>query len=42
MKPTTLVFAALAIMVVAALSQFPALRALRRIDVADVVRERSV
>jgi putative ABC transport system permease protein len=42
MKPSTLALAALAIMAVAVLSQFPALRALRRIDVADVVRERSV
>lgn len=41
MKPTTLLLASLAIMAVAALSQIPALRALRRIDVAEVVRERS-
>lgn len=42
MRPSTLVLSAVAIMIVAALSQFPALRALRRIEVADVVRERSV
>jgi putative ABC transport system permease protein len=42
MKPSTLVLSAVAILAVAALSQFPALRALNRIEVADVVRERSV
>jgi putative ABC transport system permease protein len=42
MKPTTLVFSALVIVVVTLLSQIPGLRAIRRLDVATVVRERAV
>ncbi len=40
-RPLTLVLASLAIMAVAALSQVPGLRAVRRMDVAEVVRERA-
>lgn len=42
MNPSTFVFAAIAIIVVALISQWPGLRAIRRIDIATVVRERSV
>jgi putative ABC transport system permease protein len=40
-RPLTLLLAALAIMAVAAISQVPGLRAVRRMDVAEVVRERA-
>jgi putative ABC transport system permease protein len=40
-RPLTLLLAALAILGVAALSQLPGLRAVRRMDVAQVVRERA-
>jgi putative ABC transport system permease protein len=40
-RPSTFVFASLAIIVVALLSQGPGLRAIRRIDIAKVVKERS-
>jgi putative ABC transport system permease protein len=40
-RPMTLVLSVLAIMGVAVLSQVPGLRAVRRMDVAQVVRERS-
>jgi putative ABC transport system permease protein len=40
-RPLTLVLASLAIMSVAAASQVPGLRAVRRMDVAEVVRERA-
>jgi putative ABC transport system permease protein len=39
-KPLTLALSTLAVMSVAALCQFPVLRAIRRMDVAEVVRER--
>jgi putative ABC transport system permease protein len=42
MKPTTLLFSALFILVVTLLSQRPGLRAVRRLDIARVVRERAV
>jgi putative ABC transport system permease protein len=42
MRPTTPVFAALAILVVALVSQHPSLRATRRLDVGRVMRERSL
>jgi putative ABC transport system permease protein len=41
MRTSTLIFSAIAILVVALLSQIPGLRAVRRIDVAEVVRERA-
>ncbi len=41
MRPTTPVFVALALLVAALLSQWPVLRAVDRVDVAKVVRERS-
>ncbi len=41
MRASTLVLAALAILIVALLSQLPGLRAVRRLDVAEVVRERA-
>jgi putative ABC transport system permease protein len=40
-RPLTLVLSAVAIMAVAALSQIPGLRAVRSMDVAEVVRERA-
>lgn len=40
-RPSTFVFSALAILVVALLSELPGLRAVKRLDVASVVRERS-
>jgi putative ABC transport system permease protein len=40
-RPSTLVFASLAVVVVALLSQGPGLRAIRRIDIPRVVKERS-
>ncbi len=40
-RPSTLLLSALAIMAVAVLSQVPGLRAIRRMDVAQVVRERA-
>ncbi len=40
-RPLTLLLASLAIMAVAALSQIPSLRAVRRMDIAEVVRERA-
>jgi putative ABC transport system permease protein len=40
-RPSTLIISALAILVVAALSQWPGLRAIRRMDLAQSVRERS-
>ena len=42
MRPTTLVFSALAIVAVSFASLFPALRAARRVDIGRVVRERSL
>lgn len=41
MRPWTFVFASLAIVVVALLSQGPGLRAIRRIDIPKIVKERS-
>ena len=41
MRPSTLVLSAVAILIVALLSQLPGLRAVRRLDVAEVVRERA-
>ncbi len=41
MRDSTFVLAALAILAVAVLSQRPGLRAVRRLDIAEVVRERS-
>jgi putative ABC transport system permease protein len=41
MYPSTFVFAALAILAVALLSQLPGLRAVKRLDIAEVVRERA-
>jgi len=38
-KPLTLVASTLAILVVSWISQWPGLRALRRLDIATVVRE---
>ena len=40
-RPTTLAISALAILVVAAVSQWPGLRAVSRLDLAQAVRERS-
>jgi putative ABC transport system permease protein len=40
-RPTTYLFAALAIVVVALISEWPGLRALRRIDIPRIVKERS-
>lgn len=42
MRGTSLLFAALAIVITALVAQWPALRAVRRIDIAGVVRERAV
>jgi putative ABC transport system permease protein len=42
MRPTTFLFTAAAILVVALLSQLPALRAVARLDLGHIVRERSV
>ncbi len=42
MRTSTLVFSALAILIVALLSERPGLRAVGRIDIASVVRERSL
>lgn len=39
-QPTTVLIAVAAIVAVAALSQWPSLRAMRRLDIAAVVRER--
>ena len=39
-RPTTLLLSAAAILAVAAMSQWPGLRAVRRLDIATVVRER--
>ncbi len=41
MRPSTLVLSAVAIVIVALISQIPGLRALRRIDVAKIIRERA-
>ncbi len=41
MRPTTFLFTSLAIIVVTLISQRPGLRAVRRLDIATVVRERS-
>jgi putative ABC transport system permease protein len=41
MRPTTFVFSALAILVVALISEWPGLRALRRLSIPEVVKERS-
>ena len=40
-RPTTFLFTALAILVVGALSQIPALRAVSRLDLGRIVRDRS-
>jgi len=40
-NPMTLVLSAAAVIAVAVLSQWPGMRAIRRMNVADVVRERS-
>lgn len=40
-RPTTFLFTALAILVAALVSQLPVLRSIRRIDIAQVVRERA-
>ena len=42
MKWTTLVFSALFMLVVAAVSLWPGIRSVRKIDVGEVVRERAV
>ena len=42
MRTTTFVLSALFILVVTLLSQWPGLRAIRRLDIAQVVRERAV
>ncbi|MGH3734884.1 MAG: ABC transporter permease [Micromonosporaceae bacterium] len=39
-RPTTLLFSAVAVLAVAAASQWPSLRAVRRLEIATVVRER--
>ena len=41
-RPTTFIVTALAIVAVAALSQVPAIRSIGRIDLARIVRERSL
>jgi putative ABC transport system permease protein len=41
MRTSTLILSAVAVMAVALLSQIPGLRAVRRIDVAEIVRERA-
>ena len=41
MRSSTLVLSAIAIVIVALISQIPGLRALRRIDVAKIIRERA-
>ena len=41
MRASTLVLSSVAILIVALLSQVPGLRAVRRIDVAEIVRERA-
>jgi putative ABC transport system permease protein len=41
MRTSTLVLSAIAIVIVALISQIPGLRALRRIDVAKIIRERA-
>jgi putative ABC transport system permease protein len=41
MRTSTLVLSALAIVIVALISQVPGIRALRRIDIASVIRERA-
>ncbi len=40
-QPTTFVVSALVVLAVALLAQFPGMRALSRMDLATVVRERS-
>jgi len=42
MNPLTMVWTALAVLVVAMLSQIPGLRAVRRLDIATVVRQRTL
>jgi putative ABC transport system permease protein len=42
LRASTLAFAALAILIVALLSEQPGLRAVKRLDIAEVVRERSL
>ena len=42
MRWTTLVLSALFIVVVTLVSQWPGLRAIRRLDIAKIVRERAV
>ena len=42
MRPSTLVLSALAILLVALISQRPSLRAIQRLDIAQIVRERSL
>ncbi len=42
MRPTTLALSALGILVVALVSQWPGLRAVGRLNIAQVVRQRSV
>ena len=41
MRPSTLVLSAIAIVIVALISQIPGLRALRRMDLARIIRERA-
>jgi putative ABC transport system permease protein len=41
-RPLTFVWSALAILIVALVSQWPGLRAVRRMDIAQVVKERSL
>ncbi len=41
-RPTTFLWAALAILLVALVSQWPGLRAINRMDIARIVKERSV
>ena len=41
-RPLTFVWSALAILIVALVSQWPGLRAIRRMDIAQVVKERSL
>jgi putative ABC transport system permease protein len=42
MRPSTLVLAALAMIVVALLSVIPGVRTMNRLDLAEVVRERAI
>jgi putative ABC transport system permease protein len=41
-RPSTFLFAALAMIVVTLLSMIPGIRSVKRLDIAEVVRERSI